>query len=132
MSFRALLRAAGRRKLARPLLAQQTAELLVQCRRQRNRLACPVKRDRLPDVVNDDLARIAVDEMLLESLAEGRLLLSVHVVVQSSQKFFAFHGSDLPIWNARLMFWMRRADDRLQLHFSIHNSRSSANYNLLQ
>ena len=51
--------------------------------------------------------------MLLKGLAKGRLLLAVHILVQSGQEFFAFHGSDLPIRDVCLMVWMRRAEPRL-------------------
>ena len=50
-----------------PHAAHQTAKVFVQGGRQRNLLACPVERDRLPDVVNDDLARIAIGQVLLEA-----------------------------------------------------------------
>jgi hypothetical protein len=45
----------------------------------------PVKRDRFADVVHDNLARIASSQMLLEFIADSRIDLAIHVVVQLSQ-----------------------------------------------
>ena len=61
--------------------------------RQFERLFGLIEPDRLPDIINDDLARIAVLEMLLKGIANAGIKLAIHILVQRGEKFFAFHRS---------------------------------------
>ena len=78
--------------LGLPLLTQRAAQSLVQRGRQVISLFGLEELDRLPDVVDHDLAWIAAAEMFLERAANARVQLAVHVMVQRGKQFFTFHG----------------------------------------
>jgi len=58
---------------------------------QLERLFGLVEPDRLPDVVDDDPARVAALEVLLERIADGRIQLAIDILVQRGKQFFALH-----------------------------------------
>ena len=55
-------------------------------------LSVTVELNGLLDVVDDHLTRIAVRQMLFESLAHCRIDVAVDILIQCFQQFFAFHG----------------------------------------
>jgi hypothetical protein len=57
------------------------------------RLAASIKRDRLTNVVHDDLTGIAPFKVILKFLANRRVDVPVHVFVESLEQIFAFHGN---------------------------------------
>lgn len=75
-----------------PAGAERGVEAVVDGGRQFERLALPIDRDGLADVVDDHLARIAAGHVFLELGAEGRVTRPVDVFVEDGQQFFALHG----------------------------------------
>ncbi len=82
-----------RSKLLYPFRSQLFLQSLLETGWHRIRLSSFVKRYRLTDIVNDDLARIASGQMLLEFIADRVELLAIYVIVECFEKFFASHES---------------------------------------
>jgi hypothetical protein len=68
-----------------PLLAQQASQAMMQRGRQLERYVGLIEPDRLTDIVNDNLARIAVLEMILERIANAGVKFAIHVLIQRNE-----------------------------------------------
>jgi hypothetical protein len=79
-----------------PPLLEAFRELLVESGGHLVGFAVFVQGDRLADVVDHDLARIAPFQVLLELFADRQVHIAVDVLVQSRHQFFAVHVRALP------------------------------------
>jgi hypothetical protein len=87
--------------------------------RQRHYLGRPIERNGVTDVVDDDPARVAVCQMLLERLAECGLRFAIDIVVQCIEQFLALHGL-APLFNEHcLELLLARQPDNLIGHCAI-------------
>lgn len=90
-------------------------EPLVQLGGQLHRTPRLVQRNRLTNVVDDELTRIAVGQMLFQRLANCRASPTVDVIVQRGQNFFTGHGFEPFTWFLYLL-QMRRGRGKLHFH----------------
>jgi len=65
------------------------------------RLLVFIQRDRLANIVHDDLARITASQVLLKIVADRRINRAVHVFIEHYQHFFAFHIEWFPVIEPR-------------------------------
>jgi hypothetical protein len=90
---------------------------------KRNGFLFPVKSNGMLQVVDDNPARMAVGQVILECLAESTLCLAVEVLIQRTEEFFALHhaaphgwfsGATFPSplanagWTAAWICWLVR------------------------
>lgn len=73
------------------MLTERGMQALAELDWQLIRLPLPVNGDRLTDVVDHDLARVASGEVLLKLVANGRIDRAINVFTQLLQQLFAFH-----------------------------------------
>jgi len=78
-------------ELVLPGLAEHTAQAFLELAGQREGLSIAVELNRLPNVVDDDLAGIASSQVLFKTFADRRIDVTVDVIIQRFEQLFAFH-----------------------------------------
>lgn len=66
------------------------------CVRHGIRFVPLIEGNRLPNVIDHDLARVTARQMLLELLADARIDVAIDVFTQSFEQFFTFHVATIP------------------------------------
>jgi hypothetical protein len=97
-SFQPILSPLPFREFLRPTPTEHGVELPLKLVGQLHRPAGFVQRYRLPDVVYDQLARVAVGQVLFQRLANRRLAEAIDVIIQCREDFFAVHGYSAAFW----------------------------------
>ena len=80
-----------------PPLSQRFMQPPPELHRQLIRLLVFIERDRLADIVHNDLAWITAGHVLFKIVANGRIYRAIHVFIEHCQHFFAFHIESVSI-----------------------------------